>query len=254
MRLTKRCADILPLLRAARWLTTGQVHRRFFPNATVDAARKRLCKLTQGGYLVKFQEHHMAEALFTLGREGKRVLEQSGAEEIVLERKPPKQLEHFTGINDVRIAAELAGSLAYFFACWELPGVGWRHPVIPDAVFSMCGKTFAMEFDRGVESVRFFVRTKIALYRRGLAGFPLTAVLVVADRKARAVSLARNIPNERGQFLFATLEDVRTRGLFAPVWYRRLDADPVSLFSKSLLEVSRREESFLSRRGNEPMG
>ena len=95
-----------------------------------------------------------------------------------------------------------------------------------------------MEFDRGVESVRFFVRTKIAHYRRGLAGFPLAGILVIADRKARAVSLARSIPNERGQFLFAILDDVRTRGFSAPVFYRRMDADPVPLLSKSLLEVS----------------
>jgi hypothetical protein len=242
------------MLRAARWLTTGQVHRRFFPRATADAARKRLRKLAESGYLAMVRQHRMGEALFTLGPEGKRALERGGAEEVVMERTPPKQLEHFTGINDVRIAAELAGSLAYFFAHWELPGVGWRHPVIPDAVFSMCGKTFAMEFDRGVESVRFFVRTKIAHYRRGLAGFPLAAVLVIADRKARAVSLARNIPNERGQFLFTTLDDLRTRGLFAPVCYRRLDAAPVPLLSKSLLEVSRREESFLPGRGTEPTG
>jgi len=254
VRVTKRCKELLTILRAARWLTTGQVRRRFFPGATADAARKRLRKLAKAGYLVMVRKHRMSEALFTLGREGKRVLERGGAEEIVLERTPPKQLEHFTGVNDVRIAAELAGSLAYFFAHWELPGVGWRHPVIPDAVFSMCERTFAMEFDRGVESVRFFVRTKIAHYRRGLAGFPLAGILVIADRKARAVSLARSIPNERGQFLFAILDDVRTRGLSAPVFYRRMDADPVPLLSKSLLEVSRREESFLPRSGNEPTG
>jgi hypothetical protein len=251
MRLTTRCKDFLRILRAARWLTTGQVHRRFFPGATVDAARKRLRKLTQGGYLVRFREHHMAEALFTLGREGKRMLEQSGAEEIALERTPPKQLEHFTGINDVRIAAELAGSLAYFFACWELPGVAWRHPVIPDAVFSMCGKTFAMEFDRGGESVRFFVRTKIAHYRRGLAGYPLTAVLVVADRKARLVSLARSISDERGQFLFAALDDVRKHGLSARIFHRRTDEEPISLCARSLPEVSCRQEAFPASSGAE---
>jgi hypothetical protein len=130
-------------MRAARWLTTGQVRRRFFPGATADAARKRLRKLAASGYLVMIRKHRMSEALFTLGPEGKRALERGGAEEVVLERRLPKQLEHFTGINDVRIAAELAGSLAHFFAHWELPGVGWRHPVIPDAVFSIYGRKSA---------------------------------------------------------------------------------------------------------------
>ena len=61
------------------------------------------------------------DGLFALGREGKRALEKHGAEEITLERTPPKQWEHFCAINDVRIAAELSGKLSYFFACWELP-------------------------------------------------------------------------------------------------------------------------------------
>src|SRR2546425_6409607 len=125
MRLTKRCLELLRTLRAARWLATGQVRRRFFSDATADAAHKRLRKLTDAGYLVMFRENRMREALFTLGREGKEVLEQAGTEEVALERRPPKQLEHFTGINDLRIAAELAAPLTYFFACWELPGLGW---------------------------------------------------------------------------------------------------------------------------------
>src|SRR2546426_627529 len=162
VRLTKRCMDLLELLRVARWLTTGQVRRRFFPHATLDAARKRLRKLTQAGYLMMVQENRMSEALFTLGCEGKRVLETSGVEGITLERKPPKQLEHFIGINDLRIAAELDEALTYFFACWELPGLSWQHPIIPDAVFSLRNRTFAVEFDRGLKSIRSFIKTKIA--------------------------------------------------------------------------------------------
>ena len=95
MRLTKRCFDLLNLLRAARWLTTGQVRRRFFPGATADAARKRLRMLTDAQYLMMYREHRMAEALFALGPKGKQALEKRGAEEITLERKPPKQWEHF---------------------------------------------------------------------------------------------------------------------------------------------------------------
>src|SRR5438876_9894382 len=103
VRLTKRCMDLLELLRAARWLTTQQVRRRFFPRATLDATRKRLRKLTEAGYLVMCQEHRMREALFSLGREGKRILETHGAAEIALERQPAKQIDHLAGINDSRI-------------------------------------------------------------------------------------------------------------------------------------------------------
>ena len=106
VRLTKRCMDLLELLRAARWLTTQQVRRRFFTHVTLDATRKRLRKLTEAGYLVTCQEHRMREAVFSLGREGKRVLETNGAEEVVLERKVGRQIDHLAGINDIRIAAE----------------------------------------------------------------------------------------------------------------------------------------------------
>ena len=220
VRLTKRCMDLLALLRAARWLTTQQVRRRFFPQATLDATRKRLRKLTKAGYLVMCQEHRMREALFSLGREGKRVLETNGAEEVVLERKVGRQIDHLAGINDIRIAAETTLPLSYFFACWELPAVGWRQPLIPDAVFSSGKHTFAVEFDRGGENMRFFLRTKVAAYLRGLEGFPLTAVLIITDRRARMDSLARAIRDERGRFLFTTIDLVRKHDLAAPIFYR----------------------------------
>ncbi len=65
VRLTPRCMELLRLLQAARWLATGQVRRRFFPHATIDAAHKYLRKLTREGYLLMVRKHRMAEALFT---------------------------------------------------------------------------------------------------------------------------------------------------------------------------------------------
>jgi hypothetical protein len=212
--------NLLRLLAAARWLTTRQIHHRFFAERTMDAARKRLRKLTARSYLVMIREGRMNQALFTLGREGKRILETGSSVTVALERRPPAQREHFLAVNDVRIATELAGSLSYFFAYWELPGIGWRHPLIPDAVFSMADRTFALEFDRGVEGVRFFVRTKIATYRRGLDGLPLAAVLVVTDREPRMVSLAKAIGDTNGRMLFSTLDAVREKGILGPVFHR----------------------------------
>ena len=221
MRLTPRCINLLRLLSSARWLSTRQIHSRFFPEATVDAARRRLRKLTTGEYLVMVRESRMDEALFTLGRAGKRVLEMAHAAPGALERKPPVQREHFLAVNDVRIAAELAGSLSYFFAYWELPGLGWRHSIIPDAIFRMADLTFAMEFDRGMEGIQFFIRTKISGYRRGLDGLPLAAILVITDREARMASLAKAIGDTRGHLLFSTLDAVREHGLRGPAFHRQ---------------------------------
>jgi hypothetical protein len=221
MRLTPRCINLLRLLSAARWLTTRQIHSRFFREATLDAARKRLRRLTASEYLVRVHETRMDQALFTLGRAGKRVLETARVTLGPLERRPPKQREHFLAVNDMRIAAELAGSLSYFFAYWELPGLGWRHPLIPDAVFKMSDRTFALEFDRGVEGIQYFVRMKAAKYRHGLDGVPLTAILVVADREARMAALAKAIGDTKGRVLFSTLDTVRAHGLLGPVFHRQ---------------------------------
>jgi hypothetical protein len=229
LKLTPRCMNLLRLLSAARWLTTRQVHCRFFADATLDAARKRLRKLTAGEYLVTVRESRMDEALFTLGRAGKRALETAQVAPVVLEQRPPTQREHFLAVNDLRIAAELAGSLSYFFAYWELPGLGWRHSLIPDAVFMVGDRTFALEFDRGLEGIRFFMQTKVAAYRRGLDGLPLAAVLIVTDRDARMASLAKAIGDTKGHMLFSTLDAVRTHGLRGQVFHREPGDTGVSL-------------------------
>src|ERR1039458_6873994 len=132
MRLTGRCMELLRLLSSARWLTTGQVHRRFFACASIGAARRRLRILAHAGYVRKQHEDRMREALFALGIQGKRALEREGKGEIGLERRPPKEREHMTGIGDIRIAAEMAGGLEYFFAASELPGIGWKFAMVPD--------------------------------------------------------------------------------------------------------------------------
>jgi hypothetical protein len=155
------------LMRQARWLSTSQIHRRFFAHATVDAVRKRLHKLTEAGYVRCVRAHPMAENLFALGPAGKRLLEQQGSEEIILESRLPKQIEHHSAINGLRISAELGASLSYFFACWELANVGWKEEIIPDAIFAVGDQAFAAEVDLGQETLSYFVRTKVKAYERG---------------------------------------------------------------------------------------
>ena len=135
MRLTRRCMSLLRLLRAARWLTTTQIHRRYFGDVTIDACRKRLRKLARHDYLRAYRPNRMTEALFTLGTQGRRVLEQLDGDSVQLERRLPKHLEHFVGINEVRIAAESMEGLSFFFASWQMYKLRWAYPIVPDAVF-----------------------------------------------------------------------------------------------------------------------
>jgi hypothetical protein len=219
MRLTLRCQEILKLLKVARWLTTGQLHRRFFRRSTADAARKRLRKLAEADYLVQLQPNRMQEALFRLGVAGKRHLERLDEQIITLDRQPPKQLEHFLGVNDIRIAAELDLPLSYFFSYWELPGVGWKQPVIPDAVFGTTDRAIAVEFDRGQENLRFFLRTKLNYYFRGLDGFPLHRLLIVTDRQSRLESLARLMGAGGSRVVvLARLDAIQEHGLCARIF------------------------------------
>jgi Replication-relaxation len=241
MRLTPRCTDLLRLLRTARWLSTSQVHRRFFPKATLDAARKRLRKLAAKRYVVGVRKERLGELLFTLGSAGKRALERESAGPVTLERRPPLQIEHMLGINELRIAAELAEGVGYFFAAWELPALGWKQDVIPDAILEFRGGTFALEFDRGGEGIRVF-QAKIAAYRRGFEGFPIAAVLVVTERLTRMEALARAIRDAGERVLFATLAQIHANGLAALALARnRIVSDPASL-----LWVSSRQESSVA--------
>ena len=132
-------------------------------------------------------------------------------------------------INDLRFAAEHAGSVSYFFACWELAAINWQQPIIPDAVFNLQQRTFAAEVDLGHENIGFFVKTKVPAYRRGFDGLPLAAILILTDRKARMRSLARAIADEHGRFLFSTIDLVREHGLLARVFYRGANGQPVTL-------------------------
>lgn len=232
MRLTPRCLDLLQLLRTARWLTTSQISRRFFPLASPDAARKRLRKLTAGGYLFKVQRDRMTEVLFTLGPQGKRSLEKLGGDGIVLERKPPAQRDHFLAIGDLRIAAELTGILRYFYAAWELPGLGWKDRLIPDGLVALGDKRFALEFDTGAEGVRFFVRTKMPTYQRGLDSLSLSALVIVTHRAARILSLAKAIGDHQGKVLYTTLDLIREQGFLSPVFYEVPGGWGASLFEK----------------------
>lgn len=219
MRLTGRCIELLKLLRTARWLTTAQIRRRFFRHATLDAVRKRMRKLTGAEYVIQFRRDRMGQALFAVGPRGKQLLEKAGMDTVIMERTPPKQIEHSIAINDLRIAAEVTTDLTYFYASWELPSVGWRHPIIPDGLVCFGTRVFALEFDRGVEGVQFFIRTKMHRYEMCAESFPLAAVIIVTDRSTRMMSLAKAINTRRVPVIFTMLDVIIADGFHAPIFF-----------------------------------
>jgi len=143
MRLTARDKEILRRLERCKWLTTSQIQRLFFPDVSLDSVRKRMRKLAGAKYLQSHQPHHMAEMLHGLG-------------------KPPKQLQHLIGINDIRLAAEKEGP-AFFYAYWELHAFGWDYPIVPDAVSRVDGKLYLVEYDTGTETLAQ-LQTKFSRY------------------------------------------------------------------------------------------
>lgn len=201
MRITPRDQQLLAQLAAARWLTTRQIKALCFSTVTMEMARRRLRLLAHNGFVHAWRVNRMAEALHSLGPDGKRLLLRKGwAEELRLERKPPKNLDHFLGINAIRVAVARSArleriELGFFFAYWELLQQGWMHRIIPDAVcqFASDGRdvTVLFEYDRGEESPSYILRTKFKPYLAGLEGLPFSRVLVVVETERRREQLQR---------------------------------------------------------------
>jgi protein involved in plasmid replication-relaxation len=143
MRLTTRDREIVRTLERCKWLTTSQIQRLFFPGVSFDPVRKRMRKLSDAKFVQSYQQHHMSEMLHGFG-------------------KPPKQIEHLIGINDIRLAAEKEG-VAFFYSYWELPAFGWDYPVIPDAVCKIGQRLHLVEYDTGTETLAQ-LQTKFAHY------------------------------------------------------------------------------------------
>ena len=131
----------------------------------------------------------------------------------------PGQAEHLWGVNEMRLAAELASiPVAFFFAYWELADLGWRWPIIPDAVFAVRTPkrpTFLAEYDRGTETLDKLMG-KLRRYADGLEGFPFEAVLLVTEEARRLDLLSREIRREglTTPVFVAALEAIRGTGLF----------------------------------------
>jgi len=211
-KLTSRDEGILGKCAICRWLTTTQIQHMYFPKATVNAVQKRLRKLTDVGYLRMHRENQMTEAIYSVGPKGKPLVEERGVE-VTVAGETPKQIEHLTGINSIRIAFETSGlPLAYFFAHWQMANLGWAFPVIPDAVAGMRAterKRFLIEYDRGTEPLKTILE-KLRSYNQGISGFAPDAVLLVIEENRRLEHLGRELRKEGIQLpcLAASLSDV----------------------------------------------
>jgi len=194
-RLTERDERLLVKLAQCLWLTTAQIKRLYFPDGTLNAVQKRLRKLADDGYLRSHREHPTAEAVHAVGPKGKAAVEDKGVE-AVLSSETPQHLEHMSGVNEIRIAAETSSiGVAWFFSYWELPQLGWMHAVIPDAVFAARAPTrrsFVVEYDRATETLSKLLE-KVRAYAHGIPAFAFEAVLVATERPRRIDLLSRGL-------------------------------------------------------------
>jgi hypothetical protein len=217
-RLTDRDVRMLAKCAICRWLTTDQLRRLYFPDATLNAVQKRLRKLADAGYLRSHREHPTAEALHAVGPKGKLLVEARGVA-VSPAVELPKQLDHLLGVNAVRIAVETSKvQVAYFFAYWELADVGWTHPVIPDAVFAVrapAKRTFVVEYDRGTETLEKLLQ-KVRGYDQGLTEFPFAVALIITERTRRMDVLADHLRRKGVSVttLASTMEEIREAGFF----------------------------------------
>ncbi len=218
VRVTERDVRMLVKCALCRWLTTDQLRHLYFPKATLNAVQKRLRKLADAGYLRSYRDHPTAESIHAVGPKGKPLVEEKGVN-VMVGGDVPSQLEHLLGINEIRIGVERASvPVGFFFAYWQLADLGWKFPVIPDAVFAVHAperRAFVAEYDRGTETLDKLMG-KLRRYAEGLEGFPFEAVVIVTAEGRRLDLLSREMRGKEVSVpvLVATEEEVREAGLF----------------------------------------
>lgn len=218
MRVQSRDQEVLKKLAACRWLSTSQVKALCFAEVSMEMARRRLRLLAQHSFVRTWRSTRFAEGLHALAQEGRRLLQRSGwPREIRLESRAPRHFEHSLAINDLRVwmaqqTRQANIEMEFFYACWELPGLSWTAPVIPDALCALkvgeCSKALAFEVDLGEESIAYIARTKLGAYTKGLPGCPLSKVVFITESERRTENLrahtARHFEIEK--FFFITRE------------------------------------------------
>jgi len=201
MRIMRRDREVMKRLAAARWLTTSQIAALCFPSLSMEMPRRRLRLLRKNRYVISRQNNLMAAAWHSLGPLGREVVLAHGWNRpIQLQRSLPRNLEHFMGINEIRVFVEIKAKqgefeVGFFYASWELQQLGWTARIIPDAACHLAHagmeQTIFFEYDRGGESPGYIMRTKLDCYEGGLPGFGFSRVVIIVETKGRLAQLHR---------------------------------------------------------------
>ncbi len=192
---TARDRGLFELLGRARWLSTAQIQRRFFPGKSLNAVNKRMRRLVRAQYLRRVRPTLMDQCYFRLTATGADRLRDDGGRSIGVPKRFPRQVSHFAAINDVRLwlDAQFARGAASFWAEWELKDLN-RDRIVPDGVallrLDSGTRRLAIEVDLATENSQFLVQKmktydELALRRE----LPFDAVLVTATGWPRLRSL-----------------------------------------------------------------
>ncbi len=190
---TGRDRELFKMLASARWLSTSQIGRCFFPLASRNAVQKRLRRLVNGGLLRVARTGRTDEQYVTMTRAAAAVI---GAE-VKGEKRLPAQLDHFTLINDVRIWFESQHDLRLerFWGEHEYRPFSTRNVIIPDAIVLIAtGRgplRFGIEVDCSTENAAVLAE-KVRRYSQSTVSQELAGVLVWArgSRRLRAIAVA----------------------------------------------------------------
>ena len=100
----------------------------------------------------------------------------------------------------------------------QLANLGWKHPVIPDAIFAIrvpARQRFAVEYDRLTEGLEVLA-SKLDSYSAGIPGFSFEAVVIVTERDRRLDLLTREMRKRQVtvRVLATTIAEVEATTIF----------------------------------------
>src|SRR5258708_26887235 len=104
--LTPRDVRLLQKLNVAGWLTSRQIRDYFFCGKSTNAVCKRLRKLSAGGYVASARTSSAESGLYRLAGRGRLALIENtgcGESDVIIPNQLPRKLNHFIGINDLRL-------------------------------------------------------------------------------------------------------------------------------------------------------
>jgi hypothetical protein len=245
-RIMDRDFELLQLLASTGWLSSRQIQYALFPKCSIKVVNKRLRKLEEGKLVKTVRPHRTAENIYRLERGGRKLLLKETdfpEEQILMMRALPRELEHFTRINDLRLIFEQevrkrGGQISFFLTDMELRKRNARSEVIPDAItrFNLDGREyrFAIEYDNGTETANYFAAKKVRKYILCLSlhgqilGLSDLRVLVFADSFRTAgrlmkASIREDLP--AALFHFSVFDCFDPEKVFADVYL-----DPTEAF------------------------